>query len=59
MGLQRARHDWATFTFTLSYRKDLPDIENRLVDTGEEGEGGTNSESSIETYTLSYVKLDN
>ena len=59
MGLQRARHDWAAFTFTLSYRKDLPDIENRLVDTGGEGEGGTNSQSSMETYTLSCVKLDN
>ena len=30
------------------------DAEKRLVDTGEEGEGGTNWESSIETYILSY-----
>ena len=33
------------------------DIENRLVDTGREGEGGMNWESSIETYTWPYVKL--
>ena len=32
------------------------DIENRLVDTAEEGEDGTNCEKSIETYALSYVK---
>ena len=33
------------------------DIENRLVDTGEGGAaGGTNGDSSIETYTLPYVK---
>ena len=31
---------------------------NRLVDKAGEGEGGTNWESSIETYTLPYVKLD-
>ena len=34
------------------------DIGNRLVDTGGEGKGGTNWESSIETYTLPCVKLD-
>ena len=33
-------------------------IANRLVDTGQEGEGGANWESSIETYTLPYIKLD-
>ena len=34
------------------------DIENRLVDMRREGEGETNWESSTETYTLSYVKLN-
>ena len=33
-----------------------PDIENRLVDTVREGECGMNWESSMETYTLPYVK---
>ena len=32
------------------------DIENRLVDRVGEGEGGMNWESSIEAYTLLYVK---
>ena len=32
------------------------DIEKRLVDTVGEGEGGTNWESSMETYTLPEVK---
>ena len=32
------------------------DIQNRLVDTVGEGEGGTNGENSIETYTLPCVK---
>ena len=34
------------------------DIQNGLVNMGqwEEGKGGTNGESSIETYTLTYVK---
>ena len=32
------------------------DIENKLVDTVWEGEGGTNWESIVETCTLSYVK---
>ena len=31
------------------------DIENRLLDIVGEGEGGTNSESIIETYVLPYV----
>ena len=31
------------------------DIENRLVVTVGEGEGGTNWESSVEIYKLSYV----
>ena len=32
------------------------DIENRLMDTVGEGEGGTNWESSPETYALPYTK---
>ena len=32
------------------------DTENRLVDTGQVRESGTNGESSTETYTLPYVK---
>ena len=31
-------------------------IENRFVDTSGEGEGGTNWENSMETYTSLYVK---
>ena len=34
------------------------DIENRIVDPVGEGEGETNWECSIETYTLPYVTLD-
>ena len=34
------------------------DIEKKLVNTGGEGEGGKNWESSTETYPLSYLKLD-
>ena len=33
------------------------DIQNRLMDTGREGEGGKNWESSTETYALPCVKL--
>ena len=32
------------------------DIENGLMDTAGEGEGGKNWESSIDIYTLSCVK---
>ena len=32
------------------------DIQNRLVDTAEEAEGGTNRESSCETSALPYAK---
>ena len=32
------------------------DVENRLVDTGWEGEGGTNGASSMETCAPSYVR---
>lgn len=31
------------------------DMESRLVDTVGEGEGGTNREESVETYTLTCV----
>ena len=34
------------------------DIENRLVATGGEGDGGMSWDSSTETYTLPYVKLE-
>ena len=33
-----------------------PDVENGLVDTAREGEGGTNWESSIEIYPLPCAK---
>ena len=36
--------------------KGNADIENRLVDTVGEEEGGMNWENSMETDTLSYVK---
>ena len=32
------------------------EVGSGLVDTTREGEGGTNCESSTETYTLPYVK---
>ena len=32
------------------------DIDSRLVDAVVEGEGGTSSESNMETYELPYVK---
>ena len=32
------------------------DVENRLVDTAEEGESGPNAESSINIHTLSDVR---
>ena len=34
------------------------DIENGLMDTGKEGEGAKNCESSTETCAFSCVKLD-
>ena len=37
-------------------RNGEANIVNRLVDIVREGEGGTNWESSTETYTLPYVK---
>ena len=32
------------------------DVENGLMDTGKEGESGTNGKDSIDIYTLPYVK---
>ena len=46
---------WWTYTYLQGRNRDA-DIENRLVETAREGEGGTNGESSIETYTLPYVQ---
>ena len=46
---------WYWWTY-LQGSSGNPDIENRLVDIMWEGEGGTNWESSIETYTLPYVE---
>ena len=45
--------------FFLTYWQDSSgdaDVENILVDMGQEGEGGVNGESSMETYILPYVK---
>ena len=44
---------WSTY---LQGRSGDTDIENTLVDTAGEGEGGMNGESNIETYALPYVK---
>ena len=46
---------WWTYTYLQGRNRDA-DIENRLVETAREGEGGMNGESSIETYALPYVK---
>ena len=46
---------WYWWTHLQGSSRDA-DIENRLVDTVGEGEGGMNWESSEETYTLPYVK---
>jgi len=40
----------------LQGRNREADIENEHVDTGEEGEGGTNWESSIDIYMLPGIK---
>ena len=37
-------------------RKGDPDVENRLLNTVGEGEGGVIRENSTENYTLPYVK---
>ena len=42
---------------SLSLSMETQDIENRLVDTVGEEEGGTNWETSIETYTFSSVQF--
>jgi len=47
---------WYWWTYFQGSSEDI-DVENRLMDTRqrEEGEDGTNGESSMETYTLPYV----
>ena len=49
---------WYWWTYLQGSNGDT-DLEKRLVGTGEEGEGVTNWESSIETHLLTYVKIDN
>ena len=46
---------WYWWAYLQSSSGDA-DTENRLVDTVGEGQGGINWKSSMETYTLSYVK---
>ena len=46
---------WYWWTYVQGSSGDT-DIEKRLVDTVGEGEGGTNRESSMETYTLPHVE---
>ena len=46
---------WYWWIYLQGSRGDT-DIENRLVDTVGEGEGGMDWENSTETYTLPYVK---
>jgi len=46
---------WCWWTYLQGRNRDTG-IENRLMDTAGEGEGGTNWENSIETYILPYVK---
>ena len=46
---------WYWWTYVDGSNGDA-DIENRLVYTVGEGEGGTNWDNSIETYTLPHVK---
>ena len=46
---------WYWWTCLLGRIGDT-DVENRLVDTAGDGEGGMNWESSIDIYTLSCVK---
>ena len=50
------RIDYLPWTQKESCNNGDADIENRLVGTVGEGEGGTNSKSNTETYTLPYVK---
>ena len=46
---------WYWWTYLQGRNRDV-DIENRLVDTIGEGEGGKNWESGFEPYILPYVK---
>ena len=48
---------WYWLTYLLGSNGDA-DMESRLMDMGrgKEGEGGTNEETSMEAYTLPYVK---
>ena len=45
---------WYWWTYLQGRNRDI-DVENGFVDTVGEGEGGTNWESSIDTYTLPYL----
>ena len=45
--------EWWTY---LQNNSGNTDMENRLVDTAGEGEGGANWQNSMETYALPYVK---
>ena len=73
MGLHRVGHDWSDLTAAAAYSheeiknlvlkkwqgKDTDaDTENRLVDTEREGKGGTDLQSSTETYST-ICKTDN
>ena len=46
---------WYWWTYLQGSNGDT-DIQNRLVDTVGEGEGGMNWENNMQTYTLPYVK---
>ena len=46
---------WYRWNYFHSRNRDA-DIENWLVDTVREWEGGINWENNIETYTLAHVK---
>ena len=52
--------DWIELNWTEKDGTDEPifraDVENRLMDTRWGGEDGMSKESSMETYTLPYVK---
>ena len=48
---------WYWWTYLQGSNGDA-DIEKRLEDTVQEGESGMNWVTSVETYTLPYVKLD-
>ena len=51
--MESRKIEWWTY---LQNNSGNTDIENRLVDTAGEGEGGTNWQNSMETYALPYVK---